>query len=111
MIETTTTVRKSAVTTAVQTGFAGQVIVRIVDQATSKTEFTSRTAFGMWTLNNQQSKTTDMTDHKNALRDYSTDTLVKILRDLQKKNHHDRWDIGRINAIKTLLKQRGIILT
>jgi len=52
-----------------------------------------------------------MTDHKNALRDYSTDTLVKILRDLQKKNQHDRWDIGRMNAIKTLLKQRGILLS
>jgi hypothetical protein len=52
-----------------------------------------------------------MTDHNKAIRDYSTDSLVKILRDLQKKNQHDRWDIGRINAIKTLLKQRGIILT
>jgi hypothetical protein len=52
-----------------------------------------------------------MTDHKNALRDYSTDTLVKILRDLQKKNQHDRWDIGRINAIKALLKTRGITLS
>jgi hypothetical protein len=52
-----------------------------------------------------------MIDHKNALRDYSTDSLVRILRDLQKKNQHDRWDIGRINAIKTLLKQRGIVLS
>jgi hypothetical protein len=52
-----------------------------------------------------------MTDHKNALGDYSTDSLVKILRDLQKKNQHDRWDIGRINAIKSLLKQRGVMLS
>ena len=52
-----------------------------------------------------------MTDHKNALRDYSTDSLVKIFRDLQKKNQHDRWDIGRMNAIKTLLKERGVMLS
>jgi hypothetical protein len=56
-------------------------------------------------------KTTDMTDHKNAIRDYSTDSLVKILRDLQRKPQHDRWDIRRIAAIKSLLKQRGIVLS
>ena len=54
---------------------------------------------------------TDMTNHKDALGDYSTDTLVRILRDLQKKNQHDRWDILRIAAIKSLLKQRGIALS
>jgi hypothetical protein len=54
---------------------------------------------------------TDIIDHKNALRDYSTDSLVKILRDLQRKHQHDRWDIGRITAIKSLLKQRGIALS
>ena len=52
-----------------------------------------------------------MTDHKNAIRDYSTDSLVKILRDLQRKHQHDRWDIGRMAAIKALLKQRGIVTT
>jgi len=52
-----------------------------------------------------------MTDHNKAIADYSTDTLVRILRDLQKKNQHDRWDIGRMNAIKALLKQRGIVLS
>jgi len=52
-----------------------------------------------------------MTDHKNAIRDYSTDSLVKILRDLQRKPQHDRWDIRRIAAIKSLLKQRGIVLS
>ena len=59
----------------------------------------------------QQLKMTDIIDHKNALRDYSTDSLVKILRDLQRKHQHDRWDIGRITAIKSLLKQRGIALS
>jgi len=52
-----------------------------------------------------------MIDHKNALRDYSTDSLVKILRDLQKKNQHDHWDIRRMAAIRFLLKQRGIVLS
>jgi len=54
---------------------------------------------------------THINDHKNAIRDYSTDTLVRILRDLQRKHQHDRWDIGRIAAIKSLLKQRGIVLS
>ena len=54
---------------------------------------------------------TDMANHKNAIRDYSTDSLAKILRDLQRKHQHDRWDIGRIAAIKQLLKQRGIVLS
>ena len=52
-----------------------------------------------------------MTDHKNGLQDYSTDSLVKILRDLQRKHQHDRWDICRISAIKSLLKTRGIVLS
>jgi hypothetical protein len=52
-----------------------------------------------------------MIDHKNALGDYSTDSLAKILRDLQLKNQHDRWDIERMAAIKSLLKQRGIVLS
>ena len=52
-----------------------------------------------------------MTDHNKAIADYSTDSLVKILRDLQRKHHHDRWDIGRIAAIKSLLKQRGVVLS
>jgi hypothetical protein len=72
---------------------------------------TLRMEFGMRTLTKKQSKTTDMTDHKNALRDYSTDSLIKILRDLQRKHQHDRWDIGRIAAIKALLKTRGIVLS
>jgi len=52
-----------------------------------------------------------MTDHNKAIADYSTDSLVKILRDLQRKHQHDRWDIGRINAIKSLLKKRGVMLS
>lgn len=52
-----------------------------------------------------------MTDHKKAIRDYSTDSLVKILRDLQKKTSHDRWDARRMAAIKAALKSRGIILS
>ena len=52
-----------------------------------------------------------MTDHKKAIKDYSTDSLVCILRDLQKKTSHDRWDAGRMAAIKAALKSRGIILS
>ena len=52
-----------------------------------------------------------MIDHNKAIADYSTDTLVRILRDLQRKNQHDRWDIGRMAAIKSLLKKRGIVTT
>ena len=52
-----------------------------------------------------------MTDHHKAIRDYSTDSLVKILRDLQKKTSYDRWDSGRMAAIKAALKSRGIILS
>jgi len=53
----------------------------------------------------------NITDHNKAIQDYSTDTLVKILRDLQRKQQHDRWDINRITAIKSLLKKRGIVLS
>lgn len=101
----TTTERKSAITSAARTAFAVLTTARHAGRATSQAEFSIRTS------NRKQSKTTDMTDHKNALRDYSTDSLVKILRDLQKKNQHDRWDIERMAAIKSLLKKRGIILT
>lgn len=52
-----------------------------------------------------------MTDHKKAIKDYSTDSLVSILRDLQKKHRLDRWDAGRMAAIKAVLKSRGIILS
>ena len=52
-----------------------------------------------------------MTEHYKAIRDYSTDSLVKILRDLQKKTSYDRWDAGRMAAIKAALKSRGIILS
>lgn len=52
-----------------------------------------------------------MTDHKKAIRDYSTDSLVAILRDLQKKHRLDQWETGRIAAIKASLKSRGIILS
>lgn len=52
MIETTTTAMKSAVTTAVLTGFAGQLIALTATQATSKTESTTKTEFGMRTSNN-----------------------------------------------------------
>ena len=46
MKETTTTARKSEVTTAVLTGFVVLMTARLVTQATSKT------AFGMRTSNN-----------------------------------------------------------
>jgi len=52
-----------------------------------------------------------MTDHNHAIKDYSTETLAAILRDLQRKHRHDRWDIGRMAAIKSQLKKRGIQLT
>ena len=52
-----------------------------------------------------------MTEHYKAIRDYSTDSLVAILRDLQKKTSHNRWDVGRMAAIKAALKSRGIILS
>ena len=105
MTETTTTERKSAITSAAMTDCA------VLMTALTATKATSKTAFGMRTLNWIQSKMTDMTDHKKAIRDYSTDSLVKILRDLQRKNQQDRWDIGRMNAIKSLLKTRGIALS
>lgn len=54
---------------------------------------------------------TAMTDHNKAIKDYSTDSLVKILRDLKKKTVHDRWDKDRIDAMKAALKSRGIILS
>ena len=50
MNETTTTARKSAVTTLVLTGFVGLMTARHAGQETSKTEFTFETAFGMRTL-------------------------------------------------------------
>ena len=52
-----------------------------------------------------------MTEHYKAIRDYSTDSLVKILRDLQKKHRLDQWEAGRMAAIKAALKSRGIILS
>ena len=53
-----------------------------------------------------------MTEHYKAIRDYSTDSLVKILRDLQKKTSRlDQWEAGRMSAIKSALKSRGIILS
>ena len=52
-----------------------------------------------------------MTDHKKAIRDYSTESLASILRDLQKKHRLDRWEAGRMAAIKASLKSRGIILS
>jgi hypothetical protein len=105
MTETTITARKSEATSDAKMACAGLTIARHAGRRTLRTEF------GMRTLNWKQSKMIDMTDHKNALRDYSTDSLVKILRDLQRKRQHDRWDIGRIAAIKSLLKTRGIVLS
>jgi hypothetical protein len=105
MTETTTTARKSEATSVARTACAVLTTALIVAPATS------RTAFGMRISNSKQSKMIDMNDHKNSLLDYSTDSLVKILRDLQLKNQHDRWDIERMAAIKSLLKKRGIILT
>ena len=52
-----------------------------------------------------------MTDHHKSIRDYSTDSLVSILRDLQKKTSYDRWEAGRMAAIKAALKSRGVILS
>ena len=55
--------------------------------------------------------TNTMTDHANAIADYSSDTLVKILRDLQRKSRQDQWDKERMAAIQSLLKKRGIVLS
>jgi hypothetical protein len=52
-----------------------------------------------------------MSNHANAIADYSTDTLVKILRDLKRKSRQDQWDKERMAAIQSLLKKRGIILS
>jgi hypothetical protein len=105
MIEMTTTARKPEATPDARTACAELTTVRIAGLGTS------RMAFGMRPLNNQQLKTTDMIDHKKAIKDYSTDSLVQILRDLQRKHQHDQWDIGRISAIKSTLKKRGISLS
>lgn len=49
--------------------------------------------------------------HAAKIADYSTDSLAKILRALQAKTVHDEWDHQRMNAIKSELKKRGIIIS